>query len=262
MKLSNALLSLVLGTGALGQNTLDIQGIKIVSSAFDSKTHTATLTLVNDTPLNITAWGYCIDAENAPNSTAPRHSFCTLHDALNPVIEQKLEVAKRPFLSDEPNCSPGCRFIHPGQTETIAQDYSSAPEVVDATIKVTFVVYGNGAVEALSSEQGQLGWQAVASMRRAFLKRTQELVRRGREVLSDANNQHAAISMIESLKQMASDDQRLQGELDNFKKPEWRKGNDQEFIPTDERSYLQQYVADQQFKVVELSKNQVQGGAL
>jgi hypothetical protein len=45
--------------------------------------------------------------------------------------------------------------------------------------------------------------------------------------------------------------------LRNFKRPEWRHLKDTEYIPKDERGYLQKFVTEQRMKADEFSKHQI-----
>lgn len=249
-----------LSIAALGQSSAQsptsqpLHGIKVFSSSFDSTTQTAKLNFMNDSPSDITAWGYCVEATKA-KSNDPDQSMCTFRDALPAVVdtqiqEQTTQKASRGVCED-------CSFIRPGQQKTILAAFSGGP-VANAEIQINVIVHSDGTTEA-SGKFGDHLLQEISADRRTALKTTQMIVAKGQDILADANNQHPVVSMIDALQKLSKTEPNVAGFLYWFKRPEWRKANRNEFIPEDERKYLKSYVQEQQMKTQEFSKNQVTG---
>src|SRR5579864_5012073 len=140
----------LLSIAALGQSSAQsptsqpLHGIKVFSSSFDSTTQIARLDFMNDSPSDITAWGYCVEATKA-NSGDPDQSACTFRDALPAVIdtqiqEQTTQKASRGVCED-------CSFIRPGQHKTITSGFSGGL-VANAEIKINVIVHADGTAEA------------------------------------------------------------------------------------------------------------------
>jgi hypothetical protein len=257
MKYVSILLVCLIAFTAHGQPTPAIRGIKVISLAFDQRSHTAKLAFINDSSANITAWGYCVKAQNAPGNTVS-HNFCTFVDPLGTVIEHKIELTKRPFLP-ELNC-PTCDVIHPGQEKVLSADFSQWPEVIDAKIEVNLVAYADGTIETLANADSQRELHDIIRGRQGLLQTKQKVVQIGQSILADASNQHPASAMIRELESRVPNEPGLSETLRNFKRPEWHQGNAREFIPANEQDYLKRFVAEQQTWVSELSKNQIKGG--
>jgi hypothetical protein len=51
-------------------------------------------------------------------------------------------------------------------------------------------------------------------------------------------------------------------ELANLKRPGWRQGDNREFIPDNQREYLQQFLAEEQISATYLSKHQIRTTAV
>ena len=258
MKCLRVIVLLLLAVAAThGQPVANIKGIKILSSTFDPSTRTAKLVFVNDSAKNITAWGYCVRVQNsAPGLSS--HSFCTLIDPLITVIEEKIEMTKRPYLH-EADCSV-CRFVHPGEEKLLSSDFSAVPEVIGAEIEINLIAYGDGTAEALSNREGQQTLDDLTRRRQGALEVTQRVISIAQSILADSSNHHPAAAMIVELKTGSTGDAGLAGALDDFKKPERRRGNNREFIPDNEREYVERYLAEQRIWSAELIKNQIRGG--
>ena len=251
----------LLSIAALGQSSTQtsamdqpLHGIKVFSSNFDSTTQTVKLDFMNDSPSDITAWGYCVQPAKA-NSADPDQSTCTFRDALPAVIdtqiqEQTTQKASRGVCED-------CSFIRPGQHKTITAGFSGGL-VTNAEIKINVIVHDDGTAEA-SGKTGDHLLQEISADRRTALKTTQMIVAKGQDILADANNQHPVVSMIDALQKLSKAEPSVAGFLYWFKRPEWRKANRTEFIPEDERKYLKSFVQEQQTRSQEFSKNQITG---
>ena len=247
---------LLFGLSAYGQQTSTITGIKIKSSGFDPQTHTVTTVFINDSPTNITTWGYCVKAQNA-TSDAPAHGLCTMVDSLGSVIDYKIERAKRPFLP-EPICS-GCRVIHPGEKFTLSHDFSRYPEVFDAQIEIHLIAYADGSAETLNTDIARSDLRDLAKGRRRAMNQAQKMLNIGQQVLLNSNDQHPVLTMISALEAEIKNDPGVTQILDHFKTPEWRRANDRQFIPENERAYVEQFVADQRVWLEEYKRSQIQG---
>jgi hypothetical protein len=252
-----ALVLCLLSISALGQSPAQgstslqspIHGIKIFSSNFDATTQTAKLDFMNDSPSDITAWGYCINTTNRPGDNVA-HGGCSAVDALPQVVERQTQekITNKPITWD---CS-ACDMLHPGEHKVLSVDSSSVPEV-NAEIVIRLIVYANGQVESIGNEG--LGLQQyIASQRQNALKQHQELAEMGAAILADKSDQHPTATMIESLQRKHPEWTQT---IHIFKSPEWRKLKDTEYIPNDERGYLQSFVTEQRMKTDELSKHQI-----
>lgn len=245
---------------AMGQNRSQgsvsaqtfIHGIKIESSGFDPASRVVKLVFINDSPIDITAWGYCIHAQTAPGS-AVRHGFCTLVDSLPTVIGHRIELQKRPALP-EPECH-GCQLIHPGQEESIALDFSAFPEVIGATVQLNLIAYSGGKYELVPDQAGEAALHDLAGRRQAHLRVTQGILEVGRRVLADSSDPHPATTMIQAIQ--TTNDPGMAPVLESFKRPERRAGNDQEFVPGNERDYVQRFVKDEEIWADQLLRNQI-----
>ena len=248
----------LLSIAALGQSSTQpsttdqpLHGIKVFSSSFDSTTQTAKLDFMNDSPSDITAWGYCMDTTNRPGDNV-EHGGCSAVDALPQVVERQTQekITNEPITWD---CS-ACHVLHPGEHKTLSVDFSSVP-VANAEIVIRLIVYANGRVESIGNDG--LGLQQyIATQRQNALKQHQSLADMGANILANKSDQHPTVTMIEALKRAHPEWTQV---LHHFKSPEWRKGNDTEFIPKDERSYLQSFVAEQKMQAAEFSKHQIRG---
>lgn len=249
----------VLSIAALGQSSTQpsttaqpLHGIKVFSSTFDPTTQIAKLDFMNDSPSGITAWGYCMNTTNRPGDNV-EHGGCIWVDTIPVVIDRQVleQTTLKPINAD----CPDCHVLHPGEHKILSVDFSSVP-VVNAEIVIRLIVYANGQVESAGNDG--LGMQQhIASQRQNALKLHQSLADMGAAILADKSDQHPAVTMVESLKRAHPEWTQA---LHRFKSPEWRKANDTEFIPKDERSYLQNFVAEQKMQAAEFSKHQIRGG--
>lgn len=229
-----------------------IQGIKILSSSFDTKTQTATLEFMNESHSDITAWGYCLKDENVKGDSV-EHGGCRGVETLGPVIDREVQekITGKPSVGD---CSD-CHFLRPGEHKTLTVDFSSVP-VVSSEIVIDLIVYEGGKVESIGHEGAGLQ-QHFAKSRREALDLAQKLIEMGEEILSDESNQHPTATMIQELESRIPAEPEMAWILRNFKRPDWRHLKDTEYIPKDERGYLQQFVTEQRMKADELSKHQI-----
>jgi hypothetical protein len=262
MRFKNCVTILCLSVLALGQSPgqssiQTLRGIKIVSSNYDPNTRTVQLDFINDTSSNITAWAYCVTAQKVADSD-PYQGFCTLGDPTALVIDRQVQeqLTLRPIMGD----SPDGHFVHPGEHKILSQHFSLP--VAGAEIRVNMLIYSDGTTE-MDGEFGEGAAKGIASGRRASLNQAQELAALGKKVLADQSDQHPAQTMIKDLQSRVQNEPdlptkaNLQTTLDNFKKPEWRKANAAEFVPTDERGYLARFVKEHEMIATELAKYQL-----
>jgi hypothetical protein len=256
--LARLMVTLLVATVAWGQTT-PIKGIKIKESGFDPATHMVKLVFINDTPLDITAWAYCVHAENSPAiKDEPAHGFCTMLDTSGPVVEHQIAHSNRPWLG-EVDCT-GCTVVHPGQTLTLENKLPSP--VIKASIEVNAVVFSDGTWSA-DTEKGRQDVNALALGRHYSLQIVRKALEIGTKILNDAADGNPAMTMLAELKRkshlagipnaQASDD----GILVRFQKPEWRVGNDRDFIPQDQKAYLGQFLDEQRVWEAFLSQHQI-----
>lgn len=255
----------VLSVVAWGQNQAQssvptqssIHGIKILSSTFDaSKSLEAVqLEFINDSPANITAWGYCVRTEKVKSEDQDQ-GFCTLVDPLPVAVDR--DVQERITRQASPADCPACHFIHPGERKVLSAAF--AVPVRSAQIQINLIAYSNGSAE-ISGQEGSSNLEQLSGGRQNLLRLTQRVLSMAKDILADPTNQHPTDRMITELQAQVSNEPGLRGYLRNLKKPEWRKGNSKEFIPDDERGYLRKFVFEKEMEAAELSKFQVQGVA-
>jgi hypothetical protein len=259
-----ALVLCLLSISALGQSPTQastslqtpIHGIKIFSSNFDVATQTVKLDFMNDSPSDITAWGYCVKATKA-NSDDPDQSMCTFRDALPAVIDEHIQ--EQITLKASRSICEDCYFIRSGQHKTISATFSAGP-VANGEIEIYAIVRADGTTET-SGKIGAHLLQEISADRQTALKTTQLIVVTGQDILADKSNQHPVVSMMDALQKLSKTEPSVEGFLYFFKRPEWRKANRTEFIPEDERRYLRSFVQEQQTRNLEFSKHQIGGGS-
>lgn len=173
---------------AVGQNSADgspsaqdpIRGIKILESSFDSTTspQRVQLEFINDSPANITAWGYCVKAEKI-DASDPSQEFCTMVDPASVVVDREIQehLTLRPQIGD----CPDCHFIHPGEHKILLGNFSLP--VKSAQIQINLIAYSNDNVE-ISGPQGLSNLRQLSSSRKSQLRLTQELRDIGGRVLA------------------------------------------------------------------------------
>jgi hypothetical protein len=232
-------------------------GIKIISSKFavSASPQTVQLDFINDSPANITAWGYCVNADKTKNDD-PSQDFCTLVDPVPVVIDRQIQeqITLKRTVGD----CPDCHLLRPGEHKILFANFSLP--VTDAAIRITLIVFSDGTVQT-SGQEGASALQKLAAQRQGNLREEQELVGIGKRVLSDPTNQHPTSTMIGELENRSKADPWMEGTLRVFKTPEWRHANNKEFIPDDERVYLTNFVSEEEQKAAEFAKYQIRGVA-
>lgn len=280
MKYLARLLAILLLTSAVyGQTVSIIKGIKIKESTFDPKTKIAKLTFINDSAADITGWAYCVHVTQIPGDY-PSHGTCLMTDTSGPVVNYRINRKLFP-KAPEPDCG-GCRPIHPGQDYTFEGNLGSFPEVTNANIEVVMAVFSDGTWSA--NEQGKSWLRGFAEGRKDFLLITQQIIEMGNKVLADPNEKNPVVTMLAQMKQRAhlagtsafstklpegltytdeygrrSTEAPLDDETVELMRPDWRKGDNREYIPENQRGYLEAFLQKQQAWVDYLSKNQVAG---
>ncbi|HLJ88802.1 MAG TPA: hypothetical protein VKZ53_18430 [Candidatus Angelobacter sp.] len=190
MKYWSTLFFLILAVGMNGQTTPSIRGIKIVSSGFDPQTHIAKLVFINDTPVNITAFRYHLEARTAsPND--PSYSSSSTVDLLWPALQTEIDMRRRPWLPPATY-----HLIHPGESWEINGGALPAA-VIDGSIAVDMVVYSDGTAEMTSSHSFEiLQQQRIKAANR--LRRVAEI---GRQILENPADEHPLSAMRQALQE-------------------------------------------------------------
>jgi hypothetical protein len=234
-----------------GSTSTPIRGIKIFSSTFDPSNQTVQLDFMNDSPANITAWGYCVIAANL-NNDDPSQGYCTSVDPVSLVVDDLVQerITKQPTNGS----SPDGHFIHPGEHKVLSAHFGFP--VTQAAIDIDLIVYANGTGEAHGNGDSVL--PQIAFNRREELRLAEMMARVGQSILDNQNDQHPTASMINQLQKLIPNEPGLRAYLQLFKKPLWRNGNDAEFIPSDERGHLSKHVLEAQMKATEFAKYQIQ----
>jgi len=259
-----------------------ISGIVIKESSFDPQTKTVKLTFINDRAADITAWTYCVHVTQIPAGSVSRGS-CTSIDTSISVIDRQILLKEKP-KTPEWRCS-GCNAIHPGQELALQTSFGNEPEVVNATIEVVMVVFSDGTWSA--NEQGKSWLQSLAEGRRVALQITQQIIAMGTQILNDPKERNPAFTMLAKMKNrshltgtageaksppegMTYTDESgavlhtmpLDSDTVNFMRPDWRKGDNREYMPANQAEYLRKFIAEQQIHLQYFTKNQISNPGL
>lgn len=266
MKRSKVLLLVLLGVAAYGRSLIgayaaiaipqnQFHGITAVTSRFDSSTspQNVRLDFINDSPSNITAWAYCVYADKVKDSD-PNQGFCTMTDATAYEIDR--QVQEKITLQTNPGDLPTYHFVHPGEHKTISASF--ALPVSTASIQIKLIAYSDGTAETSPDEKGTSYFTELLQGREAMVKLNQDLVNMGQKILGDATDPHPAQTMIAELQNRANE-WGMDNTLHLFKRPEWRQGNDKEFVSQDESGYLRKFVAEREMKATEFSRYLMRG---
>ena len=267
----------LLAAAACGQPASKIKGIKIKESTFDPQTKIAKLIFINDSAAQITAWTYCAHVTQIPGNY-PSHGSCSMTDSSVSVVNYKITLKTFP-KAPEWRCG-GCQPIHPGQDYTLEANFGSFPEVTNSNIELVMAVFSDGTWSA--NEQGKPWLEGLASGRRHSLQVAQKLIEMGNKILTDPNDKNPVVTMLAEMKLKnhlastplsrkpegvtyhdASGKELTEIPLDadtlDLMRPERRKGDNREFIPENQREYLQAFLQEQQMRVDYLTKNQIAG---
>jgi len=245
MKNCRLLVLLLLTAAAWGQ-TADIHGIKIKQSGFDGKTMTLSLAFINARAAGVTAYHYCYKAIAAdPKQTSEQ---CEVVDALTHVLEMQADKRARPGLPEIILSGPDENFVHPGQERRIEQRIAWSG-IIGGSISIDAVAWSDdtfeGSVESIIAERTE------ELQERQFVSRTIS------DTLSGSRDPMVA-SAIEILQQKLQEARAsrdacfpCRGKIDyvlmdailHLQQPERHKGKTKEFVPANQREFLQQFQA-------------------
>jgi hypothetical protein len=256
---------LLLAAAACGQ-TADIHGIKIKQSGFDGKTMTLSLTFINDRAADVTAYHYCFKAIAADPKQTSEH--CELIDALTTVLEVQADKRARPGLNFT-LLSPRDNVVHPGQERSIEQGIAWSG-VIGGSMSIDAVAWSDdtfqGAAEPIIAER------TAELQERQFVSRTisdslsgsrEPMVAYAIEIfqqeLQKSRAKNDACSPCQEKREYV-----LMDAIFHLQQPERHKGNDKEFVPANQREFLNQFqvrydsFSEEQAKHVNLRKADAQ----
>jgi hypothetical protein len=233
---------LFLFTAAFGQ-TAEIHGIKIKESIVDVQAQTASLTFINDRAADITAYHYCFTVLST-DSREPRQQ-CQLIDALSPVLEMKAAKKARPWLPEITFIGPRSNVVHPGEERRIEEQIRWRRTIISGSISVDGVVWSDGAFEG--SVDSIIEERTAELREREFVSRTIKDSLAGPAPLIAS-----VIAVLEQEEKEAEKDRcpdcqgkRMQVLMDavfHLKQPERHMGNTTEYVPDDQRKFLEQFL--------------------
>ncbi len=244
-----------------------IKGIKIKKSAFNSETKKVELEFINDRAADITAYHYCVNvASSDPKISGPE---CVLVDTLSAVLDWKANMNDRPgaianSLSDV--CSmPQCNAVHPGETRTIAKRIGY-PGVLNAAVIIDLVSWSDNTFDGDVAQM-----QALVAERSAQLQVHQLAAKTIKDALADRSETTlvpTAIAALQAEQQRTpvvkiSDDPDARTikkyaiglVIDSLRKPEKNKGNDAEYMPDNQREFLNARAKHHDYLAAEFAKN-------
>jgi hypothetical protein len=257
---------LLLAVAAVGQ-TADIHGLKIKESGFDATTMTLSLTSINGRAADVTAYRYCFKAiASDPKRTSEQ---CELIDALTPILEMAADKKARPGLNYT-ETGPRENAVHPGQGRRIEEriPYSG---IIGGSMSIDAVAWSDDTFEGPAA-------QSIIDERTAELQERQFVSRTISDTLSGSREPMVA-SAIEIFQQALQESRArndacfpcrikreyvLMDAILHLQQPERHKGKTKEFVPDNQREFLQQFqvrydsFSEEQAKHVNLRKADAQ----
>src|SRR6185312_16107003 len=245
MKNCRLLVLLLLTAAAWGQ-TADIHRIKIKQSGFDGTTMTLSLTFINDRAADVTAYHYCYKAIAAdPRQTSEQ---CEVVDALTHVLEMAADRRARPWLPEITFSAPDENVVHPGQERRIEQRIAWSG-VIGGSISIDAVAWSDdtfeGSVESIIAERTE------ELQERQFVSRTisgtlsgsrEPIVAYAIEIfqqeLQKSRAKNDACHSCQEKREYV-----LMDAILHLQQPERHKGKTKEFVPANQREFLQQFQA-------------------
>ena len=266
MKNCRLLVLLLLAAAACGQ-TADIHGIKIKESGFDGKTMTISLTFINDRAADVTAYHYCYKAIATDPKQTSEH--CELIDALTPVLEMAADKRARPWLNYT-ELGPRNNVVHPGQGRRIEERIPWSGIFIGGSMSIDAVAWSDDTFEGSA--------QSIIAERTAELQERQFVSKTISDTLSGSREPMVAsaieIFQQELKKSRASNDACspcqekreyvLMDAILHLQQPERHVGKTKEFVPDNQREFLQQFqvrhdsFSEEQAKHVNLRKADAQ----
>jgi hypothetical protein len=266
MKNCRLLVLLPLAAAACGQ-TADIHGIKIKQSGFDGTTMTLSLTFINDRAADVTAYHYCYKAIATDPKRTSEH--CEVVDALTHVLEDAADRRARPWLPEITSLSPRDNVVHPGQERRIEQGIGWRG-VIGGSMSIDAVAWSDDTFEGSA--------ESIIAERTAELQERQFVSRTISDTLSGSREPMVAYA-IEIFQQKLQEsrarndacspcqekrDYVLMDAILHLQQPERHKGKTKEFVPDNQREFLQQFqvrygsFSEEQAKHVNLRKADAQ----
>jgi hypothetical protein len=251
-----------MAAAAWGQ-TADIHGIKIKESGFDGKTMTLCLTFINDRAADVTAYHYCFKAIAADPKQTSEH--CEVVDALTHVLEMQADKRARPGLPEITLSGPDENFVHPGQERRIEERIAWSG-VIGGSMSIDAVAWSDDTFEG--------SVESIIAERTAELQERQFVSRTISDTLSGSRKPMVAYA-IEIFQQKLQEsrarndacspcqqkiDYVLKYAILHLQQPERHKGKTKEFVPDNQREFLNQFqvrydsFSEEQAKHVNLRK--------
>ncbi|HKF23136.1 MAG TPA: hypothetical protein VKE93_16295 [Candidatus Angelobacter sp.] len=239
------LLAPLLLVAAAWSQTADIQGIKIKDSGFDGRTRTVSLTFINDRAADITAYDYCFTVFSTDSKQTREQ--CSLIDALTSVLEMRAARKARPLLPEITLLGPGHNVVHPGEERRIEEYIGYNGTIVSGSIHIDAVAWSDSTVEGSA--------QSIIAARTAELQERRFVSRTIKNALSDGQ-EPALTSVIAALQQeqqeagkdgcLACQEKRthvLMQAIYALQQPNRHMGDTREFVPDNQREFLEQLLA-------------------
>jgi hypothetical protein len=267
MKNCRLLVLLLLAAAACGQ-TADIHGLKIKQSGFDAKTMTLSLTFINDRAADVTAYHYCYKAIATDPKQTSEH--CELIDALTHVLEDAADRRARPWLPEITSPGPWDNVVHPGQERRIEERIPWSGIFIGGSMSIDAVAWSDDTFEG--SAESIIAERTEELQERQFVSRTIS------DTLSGSQKPMVAsaieIFQQELQKSRAKNDAChscqekreyvLMDAILHLQQPERHKGKTKEFVPDNQREFLQQFqvrydsFSEEQAKHINLRKADAQ----
>jgi hypothetical protein len=242
MKNCRLLLLLLLAAAAFGQ-TSNIHGIKIKESGFDAQAMTLSLTFINDRAADVTAYHYCFKAIATDPKQTSEH--CELIDALTPVLEMQADKRARPGLNFA-LLGPRGNVVHPGQERRIEERIPWSGIFIGGSMSIDAVAWSDDTFEGSAD--------SIVEERTAELQEREFVSRTVKDTLSGSQEPMVA-SVIAVLQQEQKEGGKdgclpcqekrtyvLMYAIFHLQQPKRHLGNTKEFVPDNQREFLEQFL--------------------
>ena len=243
MNYCRSLAILLLAAAACGQ-TGDIHGLKTTQSGFDAQTMTLSLAFINERAADIDAYHYCFTV--LPTGSKQARTQCKLIDALTSVLEMKAARKARPSLPEIALIGPTQNVVHPGEERRIEERIGYNGAIVSGSISIDAVAWSDGIFEGAA--------QVIIEERTAELQERQFVSKTIKDSLSGSHEPMVAsvIAVLQHEQQDASKDaclpclekrtHVLMDAIYHLQQPERHMGNTKEFVPDNQREFLNQFL--------------------
>ena len=233
-----------------GQASATVKGINIKKSIFDFQTKNVELVFINDRAADITAYHYCLNIESTDPKISRRE--CELIDTLSAVLDWKAETKDSPetmvnTLADL--CSmPECNVVRPGQERTIGK-HVGYRGVFNATVVIDLVCWSDNTfdgepaqLQALIAErlaQIQVHQFAASTIKDALANRSEAtLVATAIQALRVEQARTPVVKISDNADDRATRKFAIGVVIDSLRKPESNRGNSAEYVPENQREFL------------------------